>query len=124
MVARDDLRLGFDIKAAQLLAQARGGLVELAKIGSERAQLLFQSRAVDGDLTGIVHQPIEQVGADADLFLRRANAGELVLSCQFVHRSRQGFERRRFDCGKALRRRIRSTRCFAGDDRTERLAFR
>jgi hypothetical protein len=35
LVARDDLRLGLDVEAAQLLAQSRRGLVEFAEVGAE-----------------------------------------------------------------------------------------
>jgi hypothetical protein len=48
------------------------GLLHLAHGAAERTKLLFQAGAVDRDLAGVVDRAIEQVGADADLFLRCA----------------------------------------------------
>ena len=47
---------------------------------AERTQLLFQTGAIDRDLTGVVHQAVEQVGADAHLFLRSACADVVLFA--------------------------------------------
>src|SRR5690606_5365581 len=52
---------------------------------AERRQLLFQAGAVDRHLARVVHQPVEQVGADAHLFLRRARADVVVVAYAFLH---------------------------------------
>jgi hypothetical protein len=74
LVARDDLRFGFDVQAAQLVAQTRVGLLHFAHGAAEGAELLFQARAVNRDFARVVHQAVQQVGADAHLFLRGAHA--------------------------------------------------
>ena len=71
LVARDDLRFGFDLELSQLLAQSRDGLVELDEVEAEGRDLLFEARAVDRHLTRIVHERVEQVRTHADHFLRR-----------------------------------------------------
>jgi hypothetical protein len=82
LVARDDLGFGLHVQLAQLFAQAGGGGAEFAKVGAERTELLLEAGAVDGDFTGVVDQAVEQVGADAHLFLRRANAAALLVFAQ------------------------------------------
>ena len=72
LVARDDLRLGLDLQLAQLLAQARHGLLEFHQVEAERGNLLFEARTVDRNLAGGVDERVEQVRAHADHFLRRA----------------------------------------------------
>src|SRR3546814_5654605 len=62
LVAGDDLRLGLDVEAAQLVAQTHVGLLYLAHRAAERTQLLLQAGAVDRDLAGVVEQLVEQVG--------------------------------------------------------------
>src|SRR3546814_5808080 len=56
LVAGDDLRLGLDVEAAQLVAQTHVGLLHLAHRAAERTQLLLQAGAVDRDLAGVVDQ--------------------------------------------------------------------
>src|SRR5690606_39800421 len=75
LVARDDLRFGFAVQAAELVAQARVGLLHFAHRRAERTELLLESGAIDRDLAGVVDEAVEQVGADAHLFLRGAHAG-------------------------------------------------
>ena len=87
LVARDDLRFGFDVEAAQLVAQTRVGLLHFGHRAAERAELLFQARAVDRDFAGVVDQAVEQVGADAHLFLRRAHADVVVVADRLRSRS-------------------------------------
>src|SRR5690606_28415930 len=62
---------------------------QFAEVAAEGTQLLFQAGAVDGDLTGVVHQAVEQVGADTHLLLRRADAGALFLLAQVLDRRGQ-----------------------------------
>ena len=130
LVARDDLRLGLDVEAAQLLAQSRRGLVEFAEVGAERTQLLFQAGAVDGDFAGVVDQAVEQVGADAHLFLRRADAGHLFLAASVFHRRGQrhvagaaAFGARR-GCGGGCVDAVAGGFGVGAGTRVERLAFR
>ena len=73
LVARDDLRFGFAVQAPQLVAQTHVRLLHLAHRATERTQLLLQAGAVDRDFAGVVDETVEQVGADADLFLRCAH---------------------------------------------------
>ena len=87
LVAGDDLRLGLDVEAAQLVAQTHVGLLHFAHRAAERAELLFQAGAVDRDFAGVVDEPVEQVGADAHLFLRRAHADVVVVARRRRRRS-------------------------------------
>ena len=80
LVAGDDLRFGFAVEAAQLVAQTGVGLLHFGHRRAERTELLLQARAVDRDLAGVVDQAVEQVGADAHLFLRRAHADVVVVA--------------------------------------------
>ena len=78
LVAGHDLRLGFQVEAAQLVVQSGIGAVELGHGAAERAQLLFQPRTVDRHFAGMVDQAVEQVGAHAHLFLRGVGHGLVV----------------------------------------------
>ena len=82
LVARDDLRFGFDLESAQLVAHAQVGRRQLRDGAAERTELLFEAGTVDRDFTGIVDQAVEQVGADAHLLLRGTHADVAVLTRQ------------------------------------------
>ena len=58
---------------------------------AERTQLLFQAGAIDRDFAGVVDQAVEQVGADAHLFLRRARADVVVVARQHVGHRRLAY---------------------------------
>src|SRR5690606_720084 len=100
LVARDDLRFRFAVQAAELVAQAGVGLLHFAHRRTERAELLLESGAVDGDLAGVVDEAVEQIGADAHLFLRSAHAGVVVVVGDVADRRRQWLE---FDPGRGHR---------------------
>ena len=87
LVARDDLRFGFDLEAAQLVAHADVGRRQFRDRAAERAELLLEAGAVDRDFAGVVDQAVEQVGADAHLFLRRAHADVVVVAGRQLARS-------------------------------------
>ena len=90
LVAGDDLRFGFHLQATQLVAHAGVGGRHFGDRATERTQLLFQAGAIDRDLAGVVHQAVEQVGADAHLLLRRTHADVvLVARLAVVDRCRQ-----------------------------------
>ena len=102
-VAGGDLGFGFDIQTAKLLAQTRGGLIKFDQIGLELAELLFETGTVDRDLTGEVDQLVEQVGADTDHVLRRAQAFIGIEILQ-IDRAGQRFDGRGgFGLGNRLR---------------------
>ena len=88
LVAGDDLRFRFRVEAAQLVAQTDVGLLHFLRGAAERRQLLFQARAVDRHFAGVVHQAVEQVGADAHLLLRRADTDVVVVAEAVLHHRR------------------------------------
>jgi hypothetical protein len=65
LVTVQNLRLGLDLQAAQLLLQTDDGTRQLAEVEVDRAQLLLQARAGNAGLTGDVEQLIEQVRVHA-----------------------------------------------------------
>ena len=65
LVAVQDLRFGFELELAQLLAQARDRAAEFGEVELDRAHLLLEARAEDADFAGVVEQLVEQVGVDA-----------------------------------------------------------
>ena len=91
--AGDDLRFRLDLEAAQLVAHTDVGLVHFRDGAAERTQLLLQAGAVDRDFAGVVDETVEQVGADAHLFLRCARGDVFFVAGQDVdHRRRQRLE--------------------------------
>ena len=74
LVPVQDLRLGLDLEAAQLLLEARHRARQLAEVEVERAELLLEARARDARLAGDVQQLIEQLRVDARHFLALAAA--------------------------------------------------
>jgi hypothetical protein len=119
LVAGDDLRLGFQVESAQLVAQSRIGALQFAHGTTEGAQLLFQARAVDRHFTGMVDQAVEQVGAHAHLLLLRARQRIFIDHAFGRQRCRQrrieqGRQRARGLCGHGLDLAGR-TRAAAGD---------
>ena len=58
--AGGDLRLGLDVEHAQLLAQADDGLGHFPELRLQRGVLLLQTRAVDGDLAGLVEHGVQR----------------------------------------------------------------
>ena len=56
LIARQDLRFGFEFEFAQLFAQAADGLFEFDEVESERRNLLFETRTVDRDFAGVVDE--------------------------------------------------------------------
>jgi len=69
LVLVQDLRLGLDLEAAQLLLQARHRARQLAQVEIEAAELLFQARPSDARFAGNVEQLVEQVRVHARHFL-------------------------------------------------------
>ena len=72
LVAGNDLRLGFQVEAAQLVAQSRIGALQFAHGAAEGTELLFKPRTVDRHFTGVVDQAVEQIGTHTHLFLLRS----------------------------------------------------
>ena len=95
LVARDDLRFSFRIQAAQLVAQADVGLFHFRGGAAERAELLFQAGAVGRDLACVVHQAVQQVGTNAHLLLRGADADVVIVDGTVAHHRRR--QRLQFD---------------------------
>src|SRR5690606_33502230 len=65
LMAMKDLRLGLGLELAELLAQTRDGLTELAQVEVDRVQLLIQPRLEDVDLARAIQQRIEQRRVDS-----------------------------------------------------------
>ena len=63
--ARLDLRLGLDFDLAHLRAQANDAIGELEQIAFERAEFALDAGARYRNLPGLVHESIDQLGADA-----------------------------------------------------------
>src|SRR5690606_19480274 len=78
LVAGDDLGLGLQVQAAQLVAQAGVGAVQLGHGRAEGTQLLLQAGTVDRHFAGVVDQVVQQVGAHAHLLLRCARSGGVL----------------------------------------------
>ena len=94
--AGDDLRFGLDFQHAQLAAQSGDGLFQFDQVVAVAGHLLFQPRAVDRHFAGMAHQVVQQVGADADLLLRRTRLA-LFLGQQLGQVVGQHRHRRRRD---------------------------
>ena len=97
-----DLRLGFGLQVAQLLAQARDGCPELAQMKLDRVQLLLEARLKDADLAGAVEKRIEERGIDARRFGALAPSAELG-----PPQARPELPRRRAQAPRPLRLRLR-----------------
>ena len=119
------------------------GLLHFDHGAAERTELLFEARTIDRDFAGVVDEAIEQVGADAHLFLRGTHADILVVAGdQHVDRRRQRLEldlrrggrmHRRGNCrviafaararvefrDQRIRHRDRAARADAGDHRVQ-----
>ena len=65
LVSESDLRLRLQFELAQLFAQARNCLRQLAQVEVDGAELLLEPSAEDADLAGVVQQALEQRGVDA-----------------------------------------------------------
>ncbi|MNF48538.1 hypothetical protein D3C84_297860 [compost metagenome] len=78
LVAAEDLCLGFDIEAAQLVAHPLDGGFHFGEGEAEVADLLLDAAAEDGGLTGQVDQAFEQFRRHLDQLLRRAPCGSLL----------------------------------------------
>ena len=102
LVARDDLRFGFDFELAQLLAQTEHRLIEFLQIEAVSAHLLLETRAVDRHFASVIDEVVEQIGADTDHFLRDA-AGLFGFLDQFAGRTGRR-------CGRCRNRRRRFER--------------
>ena len=89
LVARHDLRFGFQVQATQLVVQAGVGAVQLGHGAAESTQLLFQARTVDRHFAGVVDQAVEQVGANAHLFLCHVGRSVVVAEQHALQRCRQ-----------------------------------
>ena len=79
-----DLRFGFYLQLAQLLAQAGDRLVELLDVELEGIHLLAQARMVNADFARCVEQVLQQLGIDA----RELLALLRLLECTHVCGSR------------------------------------
>ncbi len=88
LVARDDLRFCFRIQATQLVPQADVGLLHFRGGTAECPELLLKAGAVDRHLAGVVDQSVQQVGADAHLLLRGADADVVIVAEALAHHRR------------------------------------
>ncbi|MCY1499574.1 hypothetical protein D9M68_335960 [compost metagenome] len=70
LVAAEDLRLGFDVEAAQLVAHPLDGGFHLGEGEAEVADLLLDPATEDGGLAGQVDQAFQQLGRHLDQLLR------------------------------------------------------
>ena len=78
VVSMQHLRLGLNLELAQLLLQAGDGAREFREVEIHQAELLFEARARDAHLTGMVEQFIEQLGADDFDWLMAINFDAVV----------------------------------------------
>jgi len=72
---RLDLRLGGKLDLAHLAAQPDHAVRELEQVRLQRAQFAFDPRAGDGDLTRLVHELVDDIGAHAKQRARRIGLG-------------------------------------------------
>jgi hypothetical protein len=62
---RDDARLGLHLHFAQLLPQPAQVVLGVGQRGAQRAHFVFQARAGDRHLAGLVDEPVQDIGAHA-----------------------------------------------------------
>ena len=69
LVLEQDLRLGFHLELAQLLAQTRHRAIEFGEVELHLRHLLLDARAENADFAGIVQQVVEEFRVHARQFL-------------------------------------------------------